>query len=160
MIKLIALLITISVANANIFPFLLPDEGSSFNHYLQKLIKNSHSEIIIVTSTMNYPSLNKSIIHALSHGVHLKLIVAYASNDPLHFLAYQGVDLYHYTPRAIADTLILIDNSTLCHVSGALDEKSMGNNVSTSWCTNEPTLITKTQKDIHRLFQRSTPYLQ
>ncbi len=136
MIKLIALLITISVANANIFPFLLPDEGSSFNHYLQKLIKDSHSEIIIVTSTMNYPSLNKSIIHALSHGVHLKLIVAYASNDPLHFLAYQGVDLYHYTPRAIADTLILIDNSTLCHVSGALDEKSMGNNVSTSCCTN------------------------
>lgn len=160
MIKLIALLFTITVANANIFPFLLPDEGSTFNHHLQTLIKNSHSEIIIVTSTMNYPSLKKSIIHALSHGVHLKLIVNKASNDPLHFVAYQGVDLYNYTPRAISDTLILIDNSTICHVSETLDEKSMGNNVSSSWCTDEPSLVPKIQKNIHRLLQRSTPYLQ
>lgn len=160
MIKLIALLFTISVANANIFPFLLPDEGSSFNHYLQTLIKNSHSEIIIVTSSMNYPSLTKSITYALSHGVHLKLIVTKISNDPLRYIAYQGVDLSNYAPRAIDDTLILIDNTYVCHTSGALNEKNMSNSVSTSWCTDELTLITKTQQNIHRLLQRSSPYLQ
>lgn len=160
MIKLIALLFTITVANANIFPFFLPDEGSSFNHHLQTLLKNSHSEVVIVTSSMNYPSLTKSMIRSLSHGVHLKFIVTKLSNDPLRFVAYQGVDLYRYTPRAISDTLILIDSTHICHISGAFDEKIMGSSVSTAWCTDDTAIILKTDKNIQTLFQRSSPYLQ
>jgi hypothetical protein len=87
-------------------------------------------------------------------------MVTKSSGDPLSLIAYQGVDLYRYAPRAITDTLILIDNTYVCHAAGALDEKEMGNTVSTVWCSDDPILIQQTQKNINRLFQRSTPYLQ
>ncbi|MDD5210928.1 MAG: hypothetical protein PHV62_00805 [Sulfuricurvum sp.] len=160
MIKLITLILTITVSNANIFPFLLPDEGSHFNHYLQVLLKNAQKEIIIVTSSMDYPSLNKNIIHSLSHGGHLTIIASKQSGDPLRLIAYEGVTLYAYAPRAIADTLILIDNTHVCHLSGSLDEKSLGDTVSHVWCSDESSLILSTQKQITTLLKRSKPYLQ
>ena len=160
MIKLIALLLTITTANANIFPFLLPDEGSHFNHHLQGLIKNSHNKVVIVTPAMNYPSLTKSIIRSLSHGIHLTLIVSKPSGDPLRLIAYEGVNLYSYVPRTITDTLLLVDNAYICHTSGALDEKMMGDAVSNAWCTDDPALIAQAQKSIHKLLQHSSPYLQ
>jgi hypothetical protein len=160
MIKLITLIFTITVANANIFPFLLPDEGSHFNYYLQQLLKNSPKEIIILTPSMNYPSLNKNIIHSLSHGGHLTIITSNPSGDPLRLIAYEGATLYVYSPRAIADTLILIDNTHLCHLTGSLNEKSLGDNVSHVWCSDEPSLILSTQKQIRTLLKRSKPYLE
>lgn len=160
MIKLIALLFTITSANADIFPFLLPDEGSRFNHHLQKYLKNSQKEIVIVTPSFNYPSLSKSILHSLSRQGRLTLIVSKPSGDPLRFIAYEGVTLYNDTPRAIADTLILIDNSHVCHLSGPLDEKNLTNNISNVWCSDESSLLLAAQKQITLLMRRSNPYLQ
>jgi hypothetical protein len=160
MIKLIALLFTISIANANIFPFLLPDEGSRFNHHLQTHLKNSQKEIVIVTPSMNYPSLSKSILRSISHGGHLTLIVSKPSGNPLSFIAYERVTLFCYTPRALTDTLILIDNNHVCHLSGSLNEKSLSDNVSNVWCSDESSLILATQKQITALIKRSKPYLQ
>ena len=160
MIKLIALLFTITIANANIFPFFLPDEGSFFNHHLQKLLKNSQKEIVIVTPSLNYSSLSKSIINSISHGGHLTLIVSHPSGDPLRFIAYKGVSLFTYTPRVLADTLILIDNSYVCHLSGSLNEKNLSDNVSNVWCSDDSTVILATQKQINTLIKRSKPYLQ
>lgn len=160
MIKLITLLFTITVANANIFPFLLPDEGSHLNHHLQQIFKNSQNEIVIVTSAMKYPSLNKSIMHSLSHGVHLSLIVTHPTGDPLHLIAYQGVNLYKYTPRPLGDTLILVDNSHVCHLSGGLNEAAMGSNLSTAWCSDDNALVLRTQQHIKTLLKRSSTYLQ
>ncbi|MDP2077642.1 MAG: hypothetical protein Q8N01_10340 [Sulfuricurvum sp.] len=160
MIKLIALLFTITIANANIFPFLLPDEGSRFNHYLQKHLKNSQKEIIILTPSLNYPSLSKSILRSISHGIHLNLIVSKPSGDALRFIAYEGVTLYSYTPRDLTDTLILIDNSLVCHLSGSLNEKSLSENVSSVWCSDESLLVLAAQKQITTLLKRSKSYLQ
>lgn len=160
MIKLIALILTIITANANIFPFLLPDEGSRFNHHLQSLFKNAQKEIIIVTPSMNYPSLKKPLVRAVSRGGHLTLIVSKPSEDPLRLIAYERVTLYAYAPRAIANTLILIDNAHVCHLGGSLDEKSLGDTVSQVWCSDEPSLILSTQKQITTLLKRSKPYLQ
>lgn len=160
MIKLITLIFTITVSNANIFPFLLPDEGSHFNHYLQVLFKNAQKEIIIVTPSMNYPSLNKHIIHSLSHGVHLTIIASKRSEDPLRLIAYEGVTFYSYAPRVITDTLILIDNTHICHLSGSFNEKSLGKAVSHVWCSDESSLALSTQKQITTFIKRSKPYLQ
>jgi len=160
MIKLIALIFTITTANANIFPFLLPDEGSHFNHHLQSLLKNARKEIVIVTPSMNYPSLNKNLIRVLSHGGHLTLIVSKPSGDPLRLIAYEGATLYTYTPRAVADTLILIDSTHVCHLSGSLNEKNLGDSVSSVWCSDESSLILSTQKQITTFIKRSKPYLQ
>lgn len=160
MIKLITLIFTITVSNANIFPFLLPDEGSHFNHYLQVLVKNAQKEIIIVTPSMNYPALNKNIIHSLSHGAHLTIIDSNQSGDPLRLIAYEGVTLYRYPARDIADTLILIDNTHICHLSGSLNEKNLGEAVSHVWCSDEPSLILAIKKQITTLLKRSKPYLQ
>jgi hypothetical protein len=160
MIKLITLIFTITVSNANIFPFLLPDEGSHFNHYLHQLIKNAQKEIIIVTPSMNYPSFNKNIINSLSHGTHLTIIASKQSGDPLRLIAYQGVSLYTYAPRAISDTLILIDNTYVCHLSGSLNEKNLGEAVSQVWCSDASSLILSTQKQISRLLKRTKPYLE
>lgn len=160
MIKLIALLFTINIANANIFPFLLPDEGSLFNHDLQKHLKNSQKEIVIITPSFNHPSLSKSILHSISRQGHLTLIVSKPSGDPLRFIAYQGVSLFTYTPRVLADTLILIDNSYVCHLSGSLNEKSLSDHVSSVWCSDEPSLVLSAQKQITSLKKRSKAYLE
>lgn len=160
MIKLIALLFTISIANANIFPFLLPDEGSHFNHYLQTHLKNSQKEIVIVTPSFNYPSFGKNILRSLSHGGHLTLIVSKPSGDALRFIAYEGVSLHTYAPRHLNDTLILIDNSLVCHLSGSLNEKNLSDNVSSVWCSDEASLILAAQKQIAVLIKRSKPYLE
>lgn len=160
MIKLIALLLTIITANANIFPFLLPDEGSRFNHHLQTHLKNAQKEIVIITHSMNYPALSKSIIRSLSGGGHLTLIVSNPSGDPLRLIAYEGVNLYTYIPRTLTDTLILIDNTQICHISGPLSEKHLTNASSNVWCSDEASLILRTQKYINLLLGRSTPYLQ
>ncbi|MDQ1298969.1 MAG: hypothetical protein QG558_1508 [Campylobacterota bacterium] len=160
MIKLIALIFTITVSNANIFPFLLPDEGSRFNYHLQSLVKNAQKEIIIVTPSMNYPSLNKPLVRAVSRGGHLTIIASKPSGDPLRLIAYAGVTLYAYAPRAIANTLILIDNTHVCHLGGALNEKNLGDTVSQVWCSDEPSLILSTQKQITTLLKRSKSYLQ
>jgi hypothetical protein len=109
---------------------------------------------------MNYPSLNKNIIHSLSHGGHLTIITSNPSGDPLRLIAYDGATLYVYSPRAIADTLILINNTHLCHLTGSLNEKSLGDNVSHVWCSDEPSLILSTQKQIRTLLKRSKPYLE
>jgi hypothetical protein len=160
MIKLITLNLTITTANANIFPFLLPDEGSNFNHYLQVLIKNAQNEIIIVTPAMHYPSLSKKVIQPLSHGTHLTIIVSKPSGDPLRLIAYEGVTVQTYTVRTLTDTLILIDNTHVCHLGGSLNEKSLGDTVTNAWCSNEPSLILATKKQITTLLKRSRPYLQ
>jgi hypothetical protein len=160
MIKLITLIFTITIANANIFPFLLPDEGSNFNHTLQAFIKNATKEIIIVTPSMNYPSIQKSIIHTLSNGTHLTIIASKSVSDPLRLIAYQGVTYYPYTPRNITDTLILIDNTQVCHLPGSLDEKNLQNAVSHVWCSDDSSLILSTRKQITLMIQRSKPYLQ
>jgi len=160
MIKLITLLFTISIANANIFPFLLPDEGSRFNHYLQTHLKNSQKEIVIVTPSMYHPSLGKSILRSISRGGHLTLIVSKPSRDSLRFIAYEGVALYRYTPRALSDTLVLIDNNLVCHLSGSLNEKGLSENVSSVWCSDESSLVLAAQKQITTLIKRSKPYLQ
>ncbi|OYZ66792.1 MAG: hypothetical protein B7Y17_01025 [Sulfuricurvum sp. 24-42-5] len=160
MIKLITLLFTITIANANIFPFLLPDEGSRFNYYLQKHFKNSQKEIVIITPSLNYPSLRKSILRSISHGTHLTLIVSKPSGDALRLIAYEGVTLYSYTPRVLTDTLILIDNSLVCHLSGSLNEKNLSENVSSVWCSDESSLVLSAKKQIAALTKRSKPYLQ
>lgn len=160
MIKLIVLLFTISIANANIFPFLLPDEGSRFNHYLQTHLKNSQKEILIVTPSLNYPSLSKSILRSTSHGANLTLVTSKPSGDALRFIAYEGVTLYTYSPRPLSDTLILIDNSLVCHLSGSLNEKNLSDNVSSVWCSDEASLVLAAQKQISILIKRSKPYLQ
>ena len=160
MIKLITLILTITITNANILPFLLPDEGSHFNHHLQSLLKNAQKEIVVIAPSMNYPSLNKAITHALAHGGHLTLIVSKPLGDPLRLVAYDGVTLYTYAPRALTDTLILIDNTYICHLGGALSEKSLGDTITNAWCSDEPSLILTTQKEITTLLKRSKPYLQ
>jgi len=160
MIKLIALLLTITIANANIFPFLLPDEGSHFDHHLQTHLKNAQKEVVIITASMHYPSLNKTILRSLSHGVHLSIIANDLHNDPLHFAAYQNVAVYRNSTRAISDTIILIDNTHICHIPDALDEKNLKNNISNIWCSDESALILSSQKGINLLKKRSTPYLE
>ena len=160
MIKIIILILTITVSNANIFPFLLPDEGSHLNHYLQILVKNAQKEIVIVTPSMNYPSLSKNILRSVSHGTHLTIIASNQSGDPLRLIAYEGVTLYTYVPRVLADTLILIDNTHVCHLSGSFNEKSLGETVSHVWCSDESSLILSTHKKITTFKKHSKLYLE
>lgn len=160
MIKLIALLFTINITNANIFPFLLPDEESHFNHYLQVLVKNAENEIIIVTPAMHYSPLSKKLIHSLSHGTRLTIIASKPSGDPLRLIAYEGVTLHTYTPRTLIDTLILVDDTHVCHLGGALNEQSLGDTVTNVWCSDEPAVIRATKRQITTLLKRSKSYLK
>ncbi|MDP1785334.1 MAG: hypothetical protein Q8K81_07925 [Sulfuricurvum sp.] len=160
MIKLIALLFIISTADADIFPFLLPDEKSQFNYHLQSHLKKANKEIVILTSSMNFPSLRKTLTGTLSHGVHLTLIVREPLGDPLYFTAYRGVDLYTYRPRNLSDTLILIDNIYVCHLSGPLNEKHLSDDTSSVWCSDEASHLLRTKKHLDTLLQRSRGYLQ
>lgn len=160
MIKLILLLFIISTVNADISPFLLPDEKSLFNHHLQSHLKKANKEIVILTPSMNFPSLRSTVIGTLSHGVHLTLIVREPLGDPLYFTSYGGVDLYTYRPRNLSDTLILIDNTYVCHLSGPLSEKHLSDDTSSVWCSDESSHLLRTKKHLDTVLHRSRGYLQ
>ncbi|HEX5623629.1 MAG TPA: hypothetical protein VFX57_04210 [Sulfuricurvum sp.] len=160
MIKLLGLLLTFSTVNADIFTFYLPDEGSRFEHHVLSRIKNAHTHITIVAPSIDFAPLRKAVIRPLSRGTHLTLIVQNPAQDPLYYISYKNTDLYLYEKRLMSDTLILIDNTHLCHLPQGLSDKQLTRNALNVWCTDDAQAIHTAQQYIHRMIKRSRPYLE
>jgi len=160
MIKLLSLFLTLCVANAQTLSFLLPDEKSNFEHTLMSHLKKVQTRIVILTPSLNHPALHRQLIQSVSKGVKLTLITQDPSHDPLQLVAFNDVDLYIYRARPLSDTLILMDDSVVCHVSGGLNEEELSKKSQNALCSDESDLINAMQQNTHQILTRSKPYLK
>lgn len=160
MIKLLPLFLILSIANGQTLPYLLPDEKSNFEHVLMTHLKKAHMHIILLTPSLNHPVLRRQLIQSLSKGSKLTLITQNPSHDPLQLVAYNGVELYLYRARPLNDTLILMDDSVACHLSGGLNEEDLSQKSQNALCSDEPDLINAMYQNTNRILTRSKPYLK
>ena len=160
MIKLLLLFLTLSVTNAQTLPYLLPDEKSIFEYELMNYLKKAHTHIVLLTPSLNHPALHRQLIQSVSKGVKLTLITQSPADDPLQLVAYSGVELYLYRARPLNDTVILIDERVVCHVSGGLNGEELSQNSQNVFCSNEPDLIQALKQNSQRILIRSHRYLK
>ncbi|MFH0708635.1 MAG: phospholipase D-like domain-containing protein [Pseudomonadota bacterium] len=160
MIKLLLLFLTLSVTNAQTLPYLLPDEKSIFEYELMNYLKKAHTHIVLLTPSLNHPALRRQLIQSVSKGVKLTLITQNSSNDPLQLVAYNGVDLYLYRARPLNDTVILIDERVVCHVSGGLSGEELSRNSQIALCNDERDFIDAMHQNTNRILTRSKLYLK
>ncbi len=160
MIKLLTLFLTLSVVNAQTLTFLLPDEKSAFEHELIHHLKKAHTQVILLTPSLNHPALRRQLIQSVSKGVKLTLITQNSSADPLQLVAYRGVELYLYQARSLSDTLILIDDEIVCHVSGGLNDDELSQKSQNALCSDDSDFIPALHQNANRILARSKPYLK
>lgn len=160
MIKLLTVFLILNAANAQTLTFLLPDEKSSFEHELMSHLKNAHTKILLLTPSLNHPAVRRQLIQSVSKGVKLTLITQNPSDDPLQLVAYSGVELYLYRARPLSDTLILIDDSVVCHATGGLKEEELSRKSQNVFCSNEGDFIQSLSQNAQRILMRSHPYLK
>jgi len=160
MIKLIALLFTFSVANAQSNLYVLPKDTSHFEYSLNSHLKNTREEIIILTPSLNYPSLKAKLIQSISKGVKLTLITHTPAHDPLALIAYENVELLLHSDKSLNDTTIIMDTAFMCHHTGALDAKQLSDTKEKIVCHEDALAIGKIRKAIILLQLHSTRYLE
>ncbi|MDP3588429.1 MAG: hypothetical protein Q8R58_10290 [Sulfuricurvum sp.] len=160
MIKLLTLFLTLSVVNAQTLTFLLPDEKSGFEHELIHHLKKAHTQVILLTPSLNHPALRRQLIQSVSKGIKLTLITQNPSDDPLQLVAYKGVELYLYRARSLSDTLILIDDGIVCHVSGGLNDEELSQKSQNALCSDDSDFILALHQNSNKILTRSKPYLK
>lgn len=160
MIKLIALLLTFSVANAQSNHYVLPKDTSHFEHSLNSHLKNTRKEIIILTPSLNYPSLKAKLIQSVSKGAKLTIITHTPAHDPLSLIAYENVELLLYSDTSLNDTTIIMDTAFMCHHQGALDAEQLSDNNEKIVCNDDAMAIGKIRKAITLLRSHSKRYLE
>lgn len=160
MIKFLPLFLTFTLANGQIFPYLLPEEKSQFEHDLLSHIKKAHKQIILLTPSLNHPALSRQLIQAVSKGVKVTLITQNSANDPLQLVAYNGVEFYLYASRSLNDTVILIDDDAVCHLSGGLNEDALSRKSQHAICSDESDFILSLHQNTNRILTRSKLYLK
>ncbi|MGZ5208360.1 MAG: hypothetical protein ACXWB0_05005 [Sulfuricurvum sp.] len=160
MIKLIALLLTFSVANAQSNLYVLPKDTSHFEHSLNSHLKKTREEIIILTPSLNYPSLKAKLIQSVSKGVKLTIITHTPAHDPLSLIAYENVELLLYQGSSLNDTTIIMDTAFMCHHKGALNAKELSDTKEKIVCHEDTLAIAKIRKAITVLRSHSKCYLK
>ncbi|GEM_PF-881843 len=160
MIKLLTLFLTFTLANAQIFPYFLPDEKSNFEHDLLSHLKKAHTQIILLTPSLNHPALRRQLIQSVSKGVKVTLIAQNPSHDPLQLVAYNDIELYLYRARELNDSLIIIDDEIVCHLSGGLEEEKLSQKTQNALCSDESDFILSLHQNANRILTRSKPYLK
>lgn len=160
MIKFLTLFLILTAANGQTLPYLLPDEKSNFDHTLMTYLKKAQTHIVILTPSLNHPTLRRKLIQSVSKGIKLTLIAQTPSKDPLHLISYNGVELYIYTARPLDDTLIFVDDNIVCHLSGSLNEEDLTKKSQHAMCSDESNLINVMQKNTHKILTRSHLYLK
>jgi len=160
MIKLIALLFTFSVANAQSNLYVLPKDTSHFEHSLNSHLKNTREEIIILTPSLNYSSLKAKLIHSVSKGIKLTIITHTPAHDPLSLIAYENVELLLHSEKSLNDTYIIMDTAFMCHHIGALDAEQLSDTKEKIVCHDDTLAIGKIRKAIMLLRHHSKRYLE
>lgn len=160
MIKLLTLFLTLSAVNAQTLTYLLPDEKSVFEHELIQHLKKAHTHVILLSPSLNHPAFRRQLIQSVSKGVKLTLITQNSSNDPLQLVAYSGVELYLYRARSLSDTLILIDDEIVCHVSGGLNDQELSQKSQNALCSDDSDFILSLHQNANQILTRSKPYLK
>ncbi len=160
MIKLLGLLFTFALLYSRETNYILPDQQSRFVHQLGQAFKNSPEQILIASPAFNHTELKKRLLQAAKHGSNITMIISNLHNDPLSMVQYEHVNLYRYTAYPLDKSIILIDNTFVCTLSGTLEEDRLTSIHSYIRCSDERRDIASARHSLKTLFEHSKPYLE
>lgn len=160
MIKLLGLLFSFTILYSGETIYILPDQQSRFVHQLGQALKSSSEKIVVVSPSFNHSELKKRILQAAKHGTNVTMLLCSFQNDPLSMVQYEHVDLYRYTAHPFNQSIILVDNTLVCSLSGAINEEHLISTRSRIRCSDEPREIESLRHALKPLFEHSKPYLE
>lgn len=160
MIKLLGLLFTFTFLYSGETIYILPAQQSRFVHQLNQVFKNASERIVILSPAFNHSELKKGILQAAKHGTDITMFIQNLQNDPLSMIQYEHINLYHYTPTPRDTSIILVDNTYVCTLSGTIDEARLKSAHTTIRCSDEPQKIELLNNSLNLHFTHSKPYLE
>jgi len=158
MIKLLRLLFTFVTLYGGEILFPLPNHHTLFVHQLKKALKDA-PRILIITPSFNHPLLEKEILNAAKRGSDVTLMVHDPRGNPLSMVQYERINLYTI-PRAVEQSVFLIDDTLVCTVDGAIHEKEFASKHSPIRCSDDSGKIKAIRYSIHPVMKHSRSYLE
>lgn len=160
MIKLLPILLAFSLAHGENTTYLLPDENTLFSHTLERALKHSRSDILIIAPALHHPSLKRAAIEGAKRGSHLTLIVQTLKGDPLSLAQYERTDIRILNGRPLDGSIVLIDQRFACTMAGTIDQETLPDRTSLVRCTDDKSELTAIRQAVLPLLRRSKPYLK
>lgn len=158
MIKLLGLLFTFITLYGEETLFPLPDHHALFVYQLNKVLKDA-SHLLILTPSFNHPPLEKGILNAAKRGSVVTLIVHNPQGASLSMVQYERINLFTI-PIAVEHSVFLVDDSLVCTVDGAINEKAFASAHSPIQCSNDSGKIKAIRSSILPIMKHSKGYLE
>lgn len=160
MIKLLGLLFSFIFLYGDETIYILPDQQGRFVHQLSQAFKNSSQQILIASPRFNHTELKKGILQAAKHGNNVTMILCNLQNDPLSMVQYERINLYRYTAHPFDKSIIFIDNTLVCTLSGSIVKERLTSTRSHIRCSDERRDIESARHSLKALFVHSKLYLE
>ena len=142
--------------------YLLPEEKSDLLYSLKRKIERAES-ITIITSSLDNPSLSKSIEKALKQEAHFKLITT-DMPSAAYYAKYKNTAVKVPTSQRLADNfhlnILLIDQSDVCFSTLSFSEAAFKTAVGEVTCTTNDEEITFALDIMKRFTERFEDYNQ
>jgi hypothetical protein len=139
--------------------YLFPDEKNAFEESLENAFKHAQNSITILSPKIDSPLLVKLTKHHSSKSPRIILITKDDTSTPRQLIAYNKVQWYLYTTRALEGSIIMIDDKTVCHFSSSFMDKKLSETAQIILCTDDVEAVTSTKSSLNKLLKHSKPYL-
>ena len=160
MIKLLGLLFTVTLLYSGETIYILPDHQTRFVHQLNQSFKKGSKQIVIAAPSFNHSELKKGLLQAANHGSNVTMILCNLQNDPLSMVQYERITLHRYTAHPFDTSIILIDNTLVCTLSGSIDQERSTSTRSRIRCSDDIQEIESVRHSLKLLYTDSKPYLE
>lgn len=160
MIKLIPFLLAFSLTYGKNADYLLPDHNSMMTHTLEKILKDSRKEILIITPELNHTPFKRAILEGVKRGSRLVLIVQSLKGDPLALAQYERIEVRTLEGRLLEGSVLLIDNRFECTLPASIDQESFSAHTALIRCSDDETALSSLRTLLTPIIKRSSPYLK
>ena len=142
--------------------YLLPEEKSDLLHSLKRKVERAEN-ITIITSSLDNPSLSKSIEKALKREAHFKLITTDLTSAA-YYAKYKNTAVKVPDSQRFADSfhlnILLIDQSDVCFSTLSFSETDLQTDIGEVTCTTNGEEITFALDIKRRFTERFEDYNQ
>ena len=142
--------------------YLLPEEKSDLMHSLKRKIQRAEN-ITIITSSLDNPSLSKSIEKALKQGTNFKLITTNITSAA-YYAKYRNTTVKVPTSQRLADSfhlnILLINQSDVCFSTLPFSDVDLKRGIGAVTCTTNIEEIMFVLDIIKRYTERFEDYNQ
>lgn len=160
---LLAILFLSTVLHTANISYILPQRYDDAVHHLSKQIKKAKSSVTIISTKIDNYTLKKAILSLIKKNI--SIILSSSSDDDVgtELVQYSNVSLYildRADAMPLTFSLIIVDDTTTCKLSCALDEQSMRTTLSLLECSNTKYAMKDAKKIIKTAMQYASPYLK